>query len=157
MPTEIGFRTTVIGGGFGSLDAVNEENPLPVVQAIRTPYNVFSLLCLGTANLTSLYTGPCVVIGWAVYNHAVTERLVRLYDKPTVAPVVATDNNLIKLRIGIPATATGAGSNILMTEPGLYLATGLGFSITTVMTSDTDGTAPTAGDVLLNLFWKPYP
>ncbi len=155
MPTELGFRSTQ--PGFSGIEAVNEENPLPVVQAIRTPYTTFSYRAAGGPDLVRVSTGPCVLIGWAIYNHAATERLVRLYDKSSAAPVIATDNGLIRFRIGVPATATGAGSNFIMTEPGLLLPTGLGFSITTGMTSDTDATAATAGDVLVNLFWKPYP
>lgn len=138
--------------GYGE---VTSDHPLPVKLPYGLPYNTTSLTCAATANLTLVFPSECQLLGWAVFNHAATERLVRVYDKGSAAPVVANDAPLIKLRIGIPATATGAGSNMYFGENGLRMVSGLGFSITTVMTSDTDGTAPSAGDVLLNLFWRP--
>lgn len=154
MPTILGYRDEGIDDGY---EEVNSLHPLPVylpVPPASAGWSVFSLNCAATNNLTLIKSGPTVVGAIYVYNNAATPRLIRVYDS-NLAPVVAADAVKIKMRLGIPSTATtGAGSNIPIPMDGVPFINGLGISITTVMTSDTDATSPSAGDVLLNILYK---
>lgn len=149
MATEVGWLSTVAGS---TLEKVNEDNPLPT-QVVMPTVRTFSFKAAGTtADAVVANPTPCKLIGWSLTNHAATERLVRVYDlgRP---PVALTDGGSIKLRLSLPATATGTITSEMLPQPGSQCFFGLAFTISTVVTSDTDTTAPTAGDVLLNLFF----
>ncbi len=150
MAVELTWRSNVPGSVN---EKVDEDQPLPV-SPLYPVIKTFSYLGLGAADALGVVVNstPCKIIGWSLSNHAVTERLVRVYDLGR-KPVAATDNVSIKLRLALAATATGANSATFMPEPGSPCAFGLSFTITNVVTSDTDATAPTAGDVLVNIFY----
>lgn len=163
MPTQLGWRSNVAGS---NLEFVDEDSPLPVqlIQAaiLAQGFNIFSLTALATTNLTTIKNvGPGQVYGWAIYNSSATvPAQVRLYDKGAALgglPVIATDAGLIKVRIGVPATALGAGNNILMPGPvGLRFDNGIGLCTVTAAPgtlADTDSSAPAAGTLLVNIFW----
>lgn len=163
MGTQLIWRSNIQGS---KLEDVDEDSPLPVqlIQdaLLRQGLNVFSLTALGTTNLTLIKPFAGQVFGWAIYNSSATvPAQVRLYNKGSNtggAPVIATDVGRISLRIGVPSTATGAGSNILLPGPiGLGgFPDGIGMCTVTAAAgtlADTDAAAIAAGTLLINIFW----
>jgi hypothetical protein len=62
---------------------------------------------------------------------------------------VSTDNANLKLTIPIPP---GAAANLSIPS-GIAFASGIGIRATQLL-ADTDNTAPTAGDVIVDLWYK---
>ncbi len=156
MSNILGYRD--VEDGDTEYTEVTSRHPLPVtvLSPVGGPdpgWHSFSLLALGTNNLVNVI-GASRIGAISVSNHAATERLLRVYDLNRPA-VVATDGAAVVLRIVIPATATGAARDVPIPLGGLALIGG-GFAIstTTVVTSDTDGTSVTAGDMQINILWR---
>ena len=84
--------------------------------------------------------------GWSLYNAAAAARYVRLFDKAS-APTMGTDT--AKLVVVVPA---GSCRDFALPR-GVNFVNGLWVSVTGGET-DTDNTAPTASDVLVNLFYQ---
>lgn len=106
----------------------------------------FKLIAANTTNGTMVSATPCLVSLIVAINVAAAVRYLKLYDLAR-APVVGTD--VVTRLIPIPAQTTGAG---FLIQPGVPLRfnNGLALAITTGV-ADTDTTAPTANDVVLNL------
>lgn len=86
------------------------------------------------------------VYGWYLYNKSSTVKYVKLYAKAS-APSPGSDTP--KLRLAVPPNG---GSNIAF-GPGIPFPTGIAvIGVTGV--ADTDNTAPTANDLIVNIFWK---
>jgi hypothetical protein len=88
---------------------------------------------------------PGEVAGWYISNTNAAVRYVKLYDKAT-AP---TNGDTPKLTIGIPANSA---ANV-MAPAGIDFTLGIGIRATTGV-ADNDTGAPTANDVVVNLFYK---
>lgn len=159
MPTQLGWRSNVLGS---VLEFVDEDSPLPVQQIYPPGFAggllTFSITCLATTNLTLIKNLPGQVFGWSIYNSSATvPAKVVLYDKGGAAPVIASDVALISQRIGVPSTATGGGSNIMIPGPfGIKFANGIGMATVTAAAgtlADTDAGAPAAGTLLINIWY----
>jgi len=103
-------------------------------------------------NISLLATGQLIkagggnVFGYFIANNAATVRYVKFYDKLT-APTVGTDTPLLTL----PIPASSAANYYL--GPGVQFSAGIGIGATTLV-ADSDATAPTANDVVVNIFYK---
>lgn len=163
MPVQLSWRSNIQGS---NLENVDEDSPLPVqliqAAAFAAGLSVFSLTAAATTNLTLIKATAGQVFGWAIYNSSATvPAQVRLYNKGINqggAPVIATDTGRIALRIGVPSTATGAGSNILMPGPVGFGGFPDGIGLCTVTAAagtlaDTDSSAIAAGSLLINIFY----
>src|SRR4051812_11748720 len=83
--------------------------------------------------------------GWFLSNNASSVRYVKLYDKAT-AP---TSGDTPKLTLLVPANSA---ANVLAVA-GIDFTVGLGVRVTTGV-ADNDTGAPTANDVVVNLFYR---
>ena len=96
--------------------------------------------------------GPRVIGGWWIYNNAAAARYVKLYNK-AVAPTVGTDVPLITL--GVPASSA---ANLMIPNSGGGqqgiggFDSGIGIGATTGV-ADADTGAPSANDIVLNLWY----
>lgn len=88
---------------------------------------------------------PGQVGGWYLSNNAGSVRYVKLYDKAT-AP---TSADTPKLTVLVPAN----GAANLLAVCGIDFAAGIGVRVTTGV-ADNDTGAPSANDVVVNLFYK---
>lgn len=84
--------------------------------------------------------------GYYLHNNAATVRYIKFYNKAT-APTVGSDTPT--LTIPLPA---GAAAHVEFTE-GISFATGIGAGATTGV-ADNDTGAPSANDVVVNIFYK---
>ena len=90
-------------------------------------------------------TAPAALGGWSLYNVAATARYVRFFN---AQPTMGTSTpDLV-----VPLAASGGRSDVVLHRPHLYPA-GLWISVTTGE-SDTDNTAPTASDVVVNVLYQ---
>lgn len=152
MGTQINWLSTTPGS---RLENVDDTNPFPVKLTDTPELKTFSYLALGAADALGVVVSAIAgsrLVGWSFSNHKTTELLVRVYDLAR-KPVAATDNLSIKLRLAMDASAAGTTSNVMLPAPGALFPVGIGFTITTGMTSDVDATAPAAGDAALNFFY----
>ena len=83
--------------------------------------------------------------GWFLSNNNAAVRYVKLYDKAT-APA-STDTPLLTLLLPANSAAN------LLAVPGIDFAAGIGIRVTTGV-ADSDTGAPSANDVVVNLFYK---
>jgi hypothetical protein len=93
----------------------------------------------------SIKSTPGQVGGWYIANNASAVRYVKLYDKAT-AP---TAGDTPKVTIALPANSA---ANVLSVS-GIDFTTGIGLRVTTGV-ADADAGAPTANDVVINLFYR---
>jgi len=114
----------------------------PVTSGGLSPYRNLSLLVAGA----SVKASAGQLYGYYLENNAASARYVKFYDKAS-APVVASDTPVLTLPL--PA---GAAANLTL-PIGLVFATGIAICATGGV-GDTDSTAPSANDVVVNLFYK---
>ncbi len=88
---------------------------------------------------------PGEVGGWYLSNQATSVRFIKLYDKATTP----SSSDTPKLTIEVPA---GAAANFLG-PAGIDFTSGIGIRGTTGV-ADADTGAPTANDLVVNLFYK---
>jgi hypothetical protein len=93
----------------------------------------------------SIKSAPGQVGGWYIANNASAVRYVKLYDKAT-AP---TSGDTPKLTVALPANSA---ANYLSVS-GIDFTAGLGIRVTTGV-ADNDTGAPSANDIVLNLFYR---
>jgi hypothetical protein len=145
-------RVKFIHGADGTNDGdVANANPLPVKQI---PYASGGLSIHHTksaANTTGISVKGSAgqIYGWAITNTNASARYVKVYNKATAA-TVGTDTPVFVLMI--PGNANGAGM-VFAQDSGIALGTGISIGITTGV-ADNDTTAPSATEVLVNLFYK---
>lgn len=98
-------------------------------------------------NADVIKAAPGKVHGWHLVNKSAATRYVKLYDKATT-PVVGTDTPAITVQIPANSAETfNLGNN------GPQFDTGIGVGIVTGA-ADSDTTAPTAGDVIAQIFYR---
>ena len=108
----------------------------------------FEAVWPGNTTPQQVCVGPGHVLkGYSLLNNASTQRYVRIFDS-VASPTMGTDT--AKIVIALPAGAAGAGANLSFDTP-IAFAFGIWVSVTTGV-SNTDNSAPSASDVLLNLF-----
>ena len=101
------------------------------------------------ANSTSaaIKASPGTVLGWSIFNSSAGVRYVKIYD--IAAASVNPASSTPKIRIGIPA-----GASVHITLPnGIAFTTAISVRAVTGV-ADTDTTAATLNDVVLNVFYK---
>lgn len=84
--------------------------------------------------------------GWHLYNNATAARYIKFYDKAT-APVVGTDTPA--LTVPLPASSSVSVSF----RDGIDFANGIGIGATNAI-ADNSTAAPTANDVVVNVFYR---
>lgn len=94
----------------------------------------------------AIKAAPGQVYGWYIYNNAASVRYVKLYDKAATP----TNSNTPKLTIPIPPNA---GANVGPNANGLKFTAGIGIRASTTLADDDSNAAPTANDVIVNLFY----
>jgi hypothetical protein len=112
-------------------------------QAVVT-WNTYRTLDAQPAGVNIKAT-PGEVAGWYLSNNAASVRYVKLYDKAT-AP---TSGDTPKLTLMLPANSA---ANTLA-PAGIDFTAGIGIRCTTGV-ADNDTGAPTANDVVANVFYK---
>ena len=86
------------------------------------------------------------VVGWDLHNNAASARFVKFYDKAT-APTVGTDAPKLTIQLG-------AGQHVQSwTDEGLKFVAGIGIGGTNLV-ADNDATAPSANDLVVNVFYR---
>jgi len=104
-------------------------------------------------NINLLATGQLIkggygrLTGWHFVNQAAAARYVKLYDKAT-APTVGTDTP--KMTVALAATSQ---RDFPIDDDGVEFLLGIGIGATTGI-ADADTGAPTANDVVVNVFYK---
>ena len=90
------------------------------------------------------------VYGYYIANTATGSvfRYVKIYNKAT-APVIGSDAALLVMTIPVPA---GAAANVEFSN-GIAFSSGIGITAVTGV-ADTNATAPTANDVIVNILYK---
>jgi hypothetical protein len=112
-------------------------------QAVAT-WNTYCNLNLGTTGQV-IKNAPGEVGGWYLANNAAAVRYVKLYDQATAPDQTATP----KLTIAIPANSA---ANVLA-PAGVDFTAGISARATTGV-ADNDTGAPSANDVIVNIFYK---
>ncbi len=103
----------------------------------------FRNLSLGdTGQIVKAGTG--VLYGWYISNNAAAARFVKVYNKATAA----TSGDTPVLTIQLPASSA---ANVYL-GPGLQFPAGISARGTNLI-ADNDATAPTANDIVVNLFY----
>jgi hypothetical protein len=108
----------------------------------------YSALSAAGINATNVRSGFGYLIGWSIANTTNVARYVRLYDKAS-APVPASDVPFFRLVI---PPSDGKSEMVFSSSP-IWLARGLAYDITAA-SPDTDTTAVSAGDVIVNLLFQ---
>lgn len=106
----------------------------------------YRLIAAGTTNGANIKASPGVLYGWIIQNVAASVRYVKLYDRAT-APTVGTHTPFLT----IPLAATSVSVVTLDNYP-ITFSSGLGIG-TTNLVADSDTTAVTAGDLIINLLY----
>lgn len=117
--------------------------PIPATSGGGSIYRV-----LWPANATGVNIKPSAgqLYGYQIANTAASIRYVKLYNKAT-APTVGTDTPVLTLGIQ-PSSSLNFDSTT-----GIAFAAGIGIGVTNLV-ADSDTTAPTANDVIVNVFYK---
>lgn len=89
---------------------------------------------------------PCILRGYYAFNAASSIRYLKLYDT-AAAPTVGTDTP--KMTLALPASS---GANMIAEKGLMRFSKGIGLGATTAV-ADNDTGAPSANDVIVNLFW----
>jgi hypothetical protein len=107
----------------------------------------FHLVAAGSNNATNIKASAGQIYGYEIFNASAAVRYVKLYNKST-APAPATDNALLKRTIGIPAGQRAS----FHSSTGISCSAGIGIAMVTGI-SDTDNTAVTASDLVVDIDW----
>jgi len=136
----------VYSTGTNTIQEVDTTHGLPVVIEPATTgglstYRSLSLVATGV----NIKASAGQVYGWYLYNNATTVRFVKLYNTasaPTAGSGTPTHT------IPIPP---GAAANVSFPQ-GIAFGTGIGIIATTGV-ADADTGAPSANDVIVNIFY----
>lgn len=135
-------------GADGSANDTSAAAPMPVnpVPVTSGGLSVSRLVAAGSTNATVAKASAGQLYGYQIGNSNAAARYVKLYNKAS-APTVGSDTPF--MTIFVPA----GGSVQLEIPHGLDMTTGIAFA-TTTGSADADTGAVTAGDLLINLFYK---
>jgi len=112
-------------------------------QAVATWNTYRTLDCQPTG--VNIKATPGEIAGWFLSNQASSVRFVKLYDKAT-APL-STDTPLVTIMM--PANSA---ANVIA-PCGINTVNGIGIRGTQLV-ADTDTTAPSTNDLVVNIFYK---
>lgn len=91
------------------------------------------------------------VYGWWIYNAATTVRYVKFYN--AAAADVTVGSSTPVLTLPIPAATSGGVAANMLGAHGIAFSTAICVACTTAL-ADNDTGAPSAGDCVINLFYK---
>lgn len=143
--------STVTENRFAPVRMSSRRNLYAEAQAATlggaTPY---SYICTAGTNQDSqnVKSSAGQVYGYDLFNVSANPRYVKVYDKAS-AP---TSTDTPKMRLILPGNTSGAGA-VRSIDVGLEFTAGIGFRVTTGQ-ADSDTTAVTSGDVVVNLQYK---
>lgn len=92
-----------------------------------------------------------VVYGWAVTNQASTTRWLKFYDATAANVTVGTTTPVITF--GIPGNSSDEVSANMLGGVGIQFSTAITVAATTGV-ADSDTGAPSANDVVVNVFYR---
>lgn len=92
------------------------------------------------------------VFGMWFTNTATSTRWLKFYNAPASAVTVGTTTPVIT--VGLPGNTTDDISGVFSTTNGITFDTGLSVAATTGV-ADNDTGAPSANDVIVNIFYRP--
>lgn len=136
-------------GGTGVYTAVQNSEPLPVKLIPYTSGGLSRthLKAAASTNSTSVKASAGQVYKIHAFNGSGGTKYLKLYDKAT-APTVGTDTP-----VGVYPLQAGAQTTIDWGGHGMPFTLGIGLGITGGV-ADSDTTAVTANDVILNMGYK---
>ena len=129
---------TVLFDDLGNLRVSNNGS-------LKSATRYKKLIAAGTTNATMVKKTGGQIVGWFLFNAAAATRFFKLYDMKKL-PTVGTD--VPDLTIPLPS---GAAANVSF-DPGIPFIEGLAFA-TTVNGTDSDSTAVTANDLIINILY----
>lgn len=141
-------RVKACFGVDGTANDVSALTPLPVQISPQTNggLTTWTLTALGGVNSNSVKGSAGQLYGWQITNLSAAKRYVKLYNG-SAAPTVGTDPVPIK----IPLLATDKSE--MYFDSGIPFSAGIGVGTTTGL-ADTDTGSVTAGDLVINFFFK---
>lgn len=156
---------TGVQGGSGTTNALTQRVVLATDVALPAGTNTignvklaaatsggattFSLISTGSSgDANNIKSSAGQLIGWSFSNINASPAYVKVYNSAS-APTAGSGTPV--LRLIIPGSSTGAGSNIFG-DLGLAFSSGIGFTIVTGAT-DAASTGVAANEVLVNFFY----
>lgn len=113
---------------------------------------VSRLISAATTNATAVKGASGRLVGFVCGNTNAALRYLKIYDKAT-APVVGTDVPKLTFIIqSMAALGTPQPTTVVFPVEGVYFENGISFAITGAL-ADSDTTAISAGDLVLDLFY----
>lgn len=133
---------------------IDQTTPGTTNAVVVTPptsggLSISKVIGAGSTNATSIKASAGQVFGWYISNKNAAQMFVKFYNKAS-APTVGTDTPVMTL--AIPGNATGVAANVF-NSIGIAFSTGIAMAITTG-SADNDNTGISAGDVIVNTFYK---
>jgi hypothetical protein len=135
------FNVT-LSDNIGAQESFNVKNPV-IGRGVTYGVATYSVLWPNNTTPVQIKTSGGRIKTYSFFNGANAIRYVRLYDQLR-SPLQASDTPF--WRVGIPATAEVH----LPLSDGLPFMTALWIAVTTGV-ADTDTTAPSANDVIINM------
>lgn len=111
---------------------------------------IYRLISAASTNSNNIKSSAGQLYGFIITNINASARFVKLYNKAS-APTIGTDTPVMTLQI--PGNSSGSGMVAAEFVSGIAFGTGIGIGITANV-ADTDTTAISANDVIVNLFYK---
>ena len=151
--TNISTGTGVGGAGIPRVTVSNDSNILATQSGswtvnTNTPScSIYKLLSAASTNASNIKGSAGNIYGWSIQNSTTSTRYVKLYNKAS-APTVGTDTPVMTLLI--PGATAGAGNNLSTTN--IIFSIGIALA-TTVNPSDSDSTAVSLNDLIINIFY----
>lgn len=125
-----------------SVSGTVSVNSLPATSGGLSTYKNINLLATGI----NIKSSAGQLYGYYISNRSTAERFVKVYNT-SGAPTVGTDVPFMTLPL-----AAGAAANVSF-GGGISFGTGIGIAATTGI-ADNDTAAPSANDVVVNIFYK---
>lgn len=91
------------------------------------------------------------IYGWYLFNNASSIRYLKIYNATAANVVVGTTTPVIT--IPIPAATSGGVAANVFSDVGIEFLTAITVAVTTGL-ADNDTGAPSANDVVVNIFYK---
>lgn len=164
QPTAANLNATVVGTGTFATQAAqsgtwtvqpgNTANTTPwlvtnVPPTTQADTLLSSAVLAASTNATSVKGSAGALFNVSVYNNSATIAYLKLYNSAS-APTCGSGTPV--LRYIIPASTSGAGSNVSI-DIGAEFTSGIGYCVTTGI-SDSDTGAVAASAYIVNLIYK---
>lgn len=134
-----------IGSNWMQVSVQNATLAVVNTPATAGGFTTYHLVSAASTNATVVKASPGQVFGWYIYNSAASARKVAFHNTTSTPTAGAS----VFFSLMLPA---GAAANV-MTETGIPFSTGIGITTVTGI-PDSDNTAVSANDLIINLFYK---